>query len=62
MHHLKWYISIIVVSVNFTASQYTVREGARRLRAALQLSRSLQQRITVRVVLTGITAEGKLNA
>ena len=35
-----------------------VTEGARRLRVGLELSRGIPMRITVTVVLTGITAEG----
>ena len=37
-----------------------VTEGARRLRVGLELSRGIPMRITVTVVLTGISAEGNV--
>jgi len=49
---------VVAVSVSFTERQYMVGEGARRLRVGLILSRNVPMEITVRVVLSGITAEG----
>ena len=44
--------------VTFTKSKYNESEGAGSMRIGIQLSRALQQTITVQVVTTGITAEG----
>ena len=48
----------IVVMVTFTESEYNESEGAGSMRIGIQLSRTLQQMITVQVVTTGITAQG----
>ena len=44
--------------VTFTANEYNESEGAGFMRVGIQLSRILQQMITVQVVPGGITAEG----
>ena len=49
---------IVVVMVSFTESKYNESEGVGSMRIGIQLSRSLQQLITVQVVTMGITAQG----
>ena len=44
--------------VSFTESEYNELEGAGFMRIGVQLSRILQQMITIQVATTGITAEG----
>ena len=49
---------IIVVMVMFAESEYNESEGAGSMRIEVQLSRILQQMITIQIVTTPITAEG----
>ena len=49
---------IVVVIVSFTESEYNASEGAGFMRIGVQLSRVLQQMITIQVAATGITAQG----
>ena len=49
----------LVVIVNFTREEYIVREDLGPLIVGVQLDREIQQRIVVRVALTGNSAEGK---
>ena len=44
--------------VSFTESEYNETEGAGSMRIEVQLSRVLQQAITIQIATTGITAEG----
>ena len=48
-----------MVIVNFTREEYIVREDSGPLIVGVQLDREIQQRIVVRVMLTGNSAEGK---
>lgn len=48
-----------MVIVNFTREEYIVREDSGPLIVGVQLDREIQQRIVVRVALTGNSAEGK---
>ena len=50
--------NVIVVMVSFTESEYNETEGAGSMRIGVQLSRILQQMITIQVATTGIIAEG----
>ena len=47
-----------MVTVTFTEREYSAREDAGLIRVGVQLSRQLQQRITVVVTMTGISADG----
>jgi len=51
---------IIVVIVTFTENEYNESEGAGFMRVGVELSRVLQQPITIQIVMTGITAQGFL--
>ena len=50
--------SCLVVMVMFAESEYNESEGAGSMRIEVQLSRILQQMITIQIVTTPITAEG----
>ena len=51
-------ISYVVVMVSFTESEYSESEEIGLMRIGVQLSRVLQQMITIQVATSGITAEG----
>ena len=48
-----------MVIVNFTQKEYTVHEDSGPLIVGVQLDREIQQRIAIRILLTGNSAEGK---
>ena len=50
-----------MVAVGFTEREYSATEDAGSIRVGVQLSRVLQQRITVVVVMSGISAAGMLH-